>query len=190
MRPRTARTHTHAATPQRTTPAHQPHRDEAPHSAHTHTRAKEKGTPGPTATSGERAPTTTTSGPQPGMAGNHAHGHRPGVARGHPAGGEPGPGVAGHRNQNPQAAVARDQRPPQNGRAQPGTYDFTGQNVTLLKKYPKSNFFDHDSRFLDSGPEKRVGPHENIFKGLIHPFLPKNGPGGGGAFTTFHQTWH
>ena len=35
------------------------------------------------------------------------------------------------------------------------TYDFTGQNVTLLKKYPKINFFDHDSMFFGSGAPKK-----------------------------------
>ena len=29
-------------------------------------------------------------------------------------------------------------------------------------------------------PQEREGPHENIFKRLIYPFFPKNGPGGGG----------
>ena len=128
------------------------------------------------------------------------------------------------------------------------TYDFTGQNVTLLKKYPKSNFLDCHSMFirfsapkkggvliktfskgsftlffkkngpgggglsdftrpgtnylhttllktyrkaifwtakvfhLDSAPPKWGGPHKNIFKRLIYPFFPENGPPGGGAF--------
>ena len=38
--------------------------------------------PGPTARSGEGPPTTTTSGPQPGISGNHTQAPQPGVARG------------------------------------------------------------------------------------------------------------
>ena len=79
-----AHTRTHTATTPHRTPAHHPHQRTAPYSTHTRTRAKEKGTPGPTARSGERALTTKTGGPQPGVAGNHAHGPLPGVARDQP----------------------------------------------------------------------------------------------------------
>ena len=79
-----AHTRTHTATTPRTTPARHPDQHEAPHSTHTHSSAKEIGTPGPTSRRGEQAPTTTTSGPQRGLAGNHADGPRPGVARDQP----------------------------------------------------------------------------------------------------------
>ena len=78
---------------------------------------------------------------------------------------------------------------PKNGQQGGGVLpDFTrrGTNylhTTLLKKYPKSNFLDSQSMFFGfSTPKIRGGPHKNIFKRLIYPFFPKNGPRGGGAF--------
>ena len=72
------------------------------------------------------------------------------------------------------------------------TYDFTGQNVTLLKKYPKSNFLDHDSMFFGlSAPKIGKVLTKTFSKGSFTRFTPKNGPrGGGGAFARFRQTWH
>ena len=67
--------------------------------------------------------------------------------------------------------------------------DFTrcGTNylqTTLLKKYPKKQLFGVQKHIVwIQRPQNRGGPHDNIFKRLIYPFFPKNGPpGGGGAF--------
>ena len=62
------------------------------------------------------------------------------------------------------------------------TYDFTGENVTLLKKYPKSNFFHSNGMFFGfSAPKIGRVLIENISKTLIYPFfLKKMAPGGGG----------
>ena len=74
--------------------------------------------------------------------------------------------------------------------------DFTrrGTNylhTNLLKTYPKSNFFGLRKHvFWIQRPQNRGGPHENIIERVIYSFFPKNGPGGGGRFTRFHQTWH
>ena len=73
---------------------------------------------------------------------------------------------------------------PQNGLCVvAGTYDFTDQNVTLLKKYPKGNFLDFNGMFFwGQRPQNRGGPHENISKTLIYPFFSQKWPprGGGG----------
>ena len=72
---------------------------------------------------------------------------------------------------------------------QVSTYDFTGENVTLLKKYPNSNFLDFNGKLSEfSAPKNGGGPHKNISKTLIYPFLSQKWPPGG--FTRFHQTWH
>ena len=68
-----------------------------------------------------------------------------------------------------------------------GLPDFTrcGTNylhTPLLKTYPKSKCLDSNGiLFWIRHPQNRGGPHENIFKTLIYPFPPKNGPRGGGA---------
>ena len=76
-------------------------------------------------------------------------------------------------------------------RKRESTYDFTGENVTLLKKYPKSNFLDSNSKFFGFSALK-IGRvlTENISNTLIYPFFSKKWPPGGGGFTTFHQMWH
>ena len=66
--------------------------------------------------------------------------------------------------------------------------DFTrrGTNylhTTLLKNYPKSNFFGLQKQlFWIQRPQNRGDPHENILKRLIYLFFAKNGPPGGGGF--------
>ena len=76
--PTTHGTHTHAHRhrPHRAQPPQAAHTNTKRHTAHTHTPRPRRRAP--------RAPTTTTSGPQPGVAGNHAHGPRPGVATDQP----------------------------------------------------------------------------------------------------------
>ena len=69
-----AHTRTRTAATPRTTPPYATHTNRKGHTAHTHTPRPRRRAP--------RAPTTTTSGPQPGVEGNHAHGQRPGEARG------------------------------------------------------------------------------------------------------------
>ena len=51
------------------------------------------------------------------------------------------------------------------------TYDFTGQNVTLLKKYPKRNFLDSNSMIFGFSAPK---------EGWVHMK----------TFSKFHNTWH
>ena len=89
--------------------------------------------PGPSASSNEGPPTTTTSGPQPGEAGNRTQAPKPGVPRGHPPPppppdpsqewrgtpprhapqtSGPQPGVAGNRTRDPEPGVVRDNPPP------------------------------------------------------------------------------
>ena len=71
-----AHTRTHTAATPRTTPPDATHTNTKGYTAHTHTQRPRRRAP--------RALTTTTSGRQPGVAGNHAHGPRPGVARDRP----------------------------------------------------------------------------------------------------------
>ena len=69
-KPHTARTHTHTHT-------RQPHRTPPPHATHTNTKCHTTSTHTPRPRrSSPRAATTTTTGPQPGVAGNHAQGPR------------------------------------------------------------------------------------------------------------------
>ena len=71
------------------------------------------------------------------------------------------------------------------------TYDFTGQNGTLLKKYPKSNFLDHDSMFFGfSAPKIGQVLMKTFSKGSFTRFFQKMAPGGGGHLPDFTQTWH
>ena len=62
------------------------------------------------------------------------------------------------------------------------TYDFTGQNVTLLKKYPKSNFLVSGSMFFGfSAPEIGEVLMKTFSKGSFTRFFQKMAPGGGGG---------
>ena len=63
-----------------------------------------------------------------------------------------------------------------------GTYDFTGQNVTLLKRYPKSIFLDSESMFFGFSAPKNT---KTFSKGSFTRFLQKNGPGRGGVLPDF-----
>ena len=70
---------------------------------------------------------------------------------------------------------------------------FYGPKRHFTQKVPKKEFFELQRHgFWIQCPQNRGGPHENICKRLIYPFFQKNAPppGGGGAFTRFHQTWH
>ena len=75
--------------------------------------------------------------------------------------------------------------------------DFTrrGTNylhTTLLKAYPKSNFFDSRSMSFGFSALKIGGVLMKTFsKGSFTRFFQKMAPGGGGGrFTRFHQMWH
>ena len=74
--------------------------------------------------------------------------------------------------------------------------DFTrpGTNylhITLLRKYPKSNFLDSKGMFFGFRDPKSGGVLTKTFsKGSFTRFFQKTAPGGGGAFYRFHQTWH
>ena len=71
------------------------------------------------------------------------------------------------------------------------TYDFEGQNVILLKKCPKSNFFDCDGRCFGFSAPKIGGVLMKTFsKGSFTRFFQKMAPPGGGGVTRFHLTWH
>ena len=60
------------------------------------------------------------------------------------------------------------------------TYDFTGQNVSLLKKYPKGNFLDSNGMFFAFSAPKRGGVLMKTFpKPSFTHFSQKNGPQGG-----------
>ena len=71
------------------------------------------------------------------------------------------------------------------------TYDFTGQNVTFLKKYPKKNLTLRWHVFWIQRTQKGGGVLMKTFsKGSFTRFFQKKWPRGGGRFTRFHQTWH
>ena len=60
------------------------------------------------------------------------------------------------------------------------TYDFTGQNITLLQKYPKSNFLDHNSiSFRFSSPKIGEVLMKTFSKGSFIRFFQNIAPGGG-----------
>ena len=66
-------------------------------------------------------------------------------------------------------------------RTVPCTYDLTGQNVSFLKKYPKSNFWDHDSIFFVRFSAPKIGEvlMTTFSKGPFTRFFQKMAPGGG-----------
>ena len=72
------------------------------------------------------------------------------------------------------------------------TYDFTGENLTLLKEYPKSNFLDSNGMFFGFSAPKFGGVLMKTFPkpSFTHFFKKKWPPVGGEGFARFHQTWH
>ena len=65
----------------------------------------------------------------------------------------------------------------------PSTYDFTGQNVTSLKKDPKDNFLDlHGMCFGFSAPKIGRVLMKTFPKPSFTHSVQKNGPGGGGVY--------
>ena len=68
----------------------------------------------------------------------------------------------------------------------PNTYDLTGQNVTLLKKYPKSNFFDSKSMlFSIQRLQNRGGSSWKHFHQAHLPVFSKKWRLGGGVLPDF-----
>ena len=60
------------------------------------------------------------------------------------------------------------------------TYDFTGHNVTLLKKYPGDNLLDCNSMFFGFSAPKIGGVLiKTFYKGSFTHFFQKKAPGGG-----------
>ena len=72
-----------------------------------------------------------------------------------------------------------------------GLPDFTRRGTNylhtpLLKRSSQSTSLDSDGIFLGFSAPKKGGVHKkNIFKTLIYPFFPKNGPRGGGGLPDF-----
>ena len=66
------------------------------------------------------------------------------------------------------------------------TYDFTGQNVTLRKEYPKSRFLDSNGMFFGTSAPKIGGVLMITFaKPSFTHFFQINGPRGGGGLPDF-----
>ena len=73
------------------------------------------------------------------------------------------------------AAAEDDRRPTHLG--------FYWQKRHLTQKVPRRHFLGLQKHmFWMQCPKYRGGPHENIFKGLIYPFLQKHGPQGGAFY--------